>query len=128
MKRLMWGTIVALLAGGITVTAQGHAHKNQERGQSVSGSVHVTFSTGDVQVIREYYAPRSRALPPGLQKKYARTGHLPPGWEKKLQPFDPVVERRLVALPAGYRRGIIDGQAVIFDDRTHVLIDVAAVF
>jgi hypothetical protein len=33
-----------------------------------------------------------------------------------------------VALPAGYRRGIVDGRAVIMDDRTHVLIDMAVVF
>lgn len=25
-----------------------------------------------------------KSLPPGLQKKYERTGELPPGWEKKL--------------------------------------------
>jgi hypothetical protein len=86
------------------------------------------FSTEDVRVIREYYAPRYRSLPPGLQKKYARTGQLPPGWQKKMQPFDPVVERRLVALPAGYSRGIVDGRAVIYDDRTHVMVDMAVVF
>jgi hypothetical protein len=127
MKRLLWGSVVALLVGSVTVHAQG-AHKSGSESNHVSGSVHVTFSTGDVQVIREYYAPRHRALPPGLQKKYARTGQLPPGWQKKFQPFAPEVERRLVMLPAGYRRGIVDGQAVIIDDRTHLLIDVAAVF
>ena len=57
-------------------------------------------------------------------------GAVPGGWlrQKKPQSFDPVVERRLVALPAGYRRGIVDGRAVIIDDRTHVLIDMAVVF
>jgi hypothetical protein len=45
-----------------------------------------------------------------------------------MQPFDPVVERRLVALPAGYSRGIVDGRAVIYDDRTHVMVDMAVVF
>jgi hypothetical protein len=29
-----------------------------------------------------------KSLPPGLQKKYERTGELPPGWEKKLVPGD----------------------------------------
>src|SRR5437879_1015352 len=48
------------------------------------------FHPYDVQVISEYYAPRYRALPPGLQKKYYRTGHLPPGWEKRIEPI-PVV-------------------------------------
>ena len=31
-----------------------------------STSVDIRFSTGNVRVIREHYAPRSRPLPPGL--------------------------------------------------------------
>ena len=128
MKRLLCSIVVALLGAGIVVHAQGRGHANQGSGQALTGTVHVTFSTGDVRAIREYYAPRHQSLPPGLQKKYARTGQLPPGWQKKFQSFEPELERRLVVLPAGYRRGIIDGQAIIFDDRTHVVVDVAAVF
>jgi hypothetical protein len=128
MKRLMLSVAAMLTAGIVVVNAEKQGHKGHTTSSQVSGSVHVVFSTDDVRVIREYYAPRYRALPPGLQKKYDRTGQLPPGWQKKLQPLDPVVERRLVALPAGYRRGIVDGRAVIMDDRTHVLIDVAVLF
>jgi hypothetical protein len=79
-------------------------------------------------VISDYYAPRYRRLPPGLAKKYARTGHLPPGWEKRVEPLPVVVERQLIALPDGYRRGIIDGQAVIYLPRTQVVIDVVGLF
>ena len=79
-------------------------------------------------VIREYYAPRYRTLPPGLQKKLYRTGHLPPGWERKLQPLPVVVERQLIVLPGGYRRGIIGGSAVVYDPGTHVIVDVAPLF
>jgi len=122
-------SVAALLAASIVVVnAEGQAHNGHASGSQLSGSVHVVFSTNDVRVIREYYAPRYRALPPGLQKKYARTGQLPPGWQKKLQPFEPEVERHLVALPAGYRRGIVEGRAVIMDDRTHVVVDMAVVF
>jgi hypothetical protein len=85
------------------------------------------FSTGDVQIIREYYAPRYRRLPPGLQKKYARTGTLPPGWQKKVEPFPVAIERRLIVLPAGYHRGVIDRQAVIYNPRG-VIIDVMMIF
>ena len=127
MRRLLL-SVAMLAASVVVVDAQGHVQRAHASGGQLSGSVHVVFSTEDVRVIREYYAPRYRALPPGLQKKYARTGQLPPGWQKKLQPLDPVVERRLVALPAGYRRGIVDGRAVIYDDRTHVMVDVAVVF
>lgn len=27
---------------------------------------------------------KGKSLPPGIEKKYERTGELPPGWEKKL--------------------------------------------
>ena len=128
MKRLLLSVALMLVAGVVAVDAQGHAQRGRTSGSQLTGSVHVVFSTEDVRVIREYYAPRYRALPPGLQKKYARTGQLPPGWQKKLQPLDPVVERQLVALPAGYSRGIVEGRAVIFDDRTHVMVDMAVVF
>ena len=86
------------------------------------------FPSQDVVVIREYYTPQYRTLPPGLQKKLYRTGRLPPGWEKKLQPLPPGVEQRLVVLPDGYRRGYIDGYSVVYDPRTHIVIDRARVF
>ena len=82
----------------------------------------------DVVIVREYYAPRARALPPGLAKKYERTGQLPPGWIKKIEPLPVEVERRLVVLPPDYRRGYIDGAVVVYSPRTQVAIDIAAVF
>ena len=96
------------------------------RGNSVA--VHVVFLPREVSVIREYYAPRYRNLPPGLQKKLARTGQLPPGWRKKMEPFPLAVERQLVVLPDGYRRGVIDGHAVIYNPRTQVIVDLAVLF
>jgi Ni/Co efflux regulator RcnB len=86
------------------------------------------FIPGDVRIIHEYYAPRYRSLPPGLQKKYERTGQLPPGWQKKLQPFPVELERRLIVLPPEYRRGMLDGYAVVYEPRRQVIIDVVAVF
>ena len=76
------------------------------------------FQPHDVRLIREYYAPHYRRLPPGLAKKYDRTGQLPPGWQKKLRPLPAAVERQLIVLPPEYRRGIIDGYAVVYDPRT----------
>ena len=86
------------------------------------------FQPRDVRVIGEYYAPRSRPLPPGLEKKYYRTGHLPPGWEKRVEPFPVAVERQLAPLPTGYRRAFIDGYAVVYIPRTQVVVDVFATF
>src|SRR5262245_5111297 len=86
------------------------------------------FQPHDVRVITEYYVPRHASLPPGLAKKYYRTGQLPPGWQKKMRPFPVPVERQLVVLPPDYRRGYIDGYAVVYNPRTQVVIDIAAVF
>lgn len=86
------------------------------------------FAPHDVEVISRYYAPRYRSLPPGLAKKYYRTGRLPPGWERRLEPLPVVVERELVPLPYGYRRGLLDGLAVIYSPRTGVIVDATAVF
>jgi hypothetical protein len=46
----------------------------------------------------------------------------------KFQPFPVAVERRLYVLPNGYRRGVIDGHAIVFHPRTHVIIGVAQLF
>ncbi len=100
---------------------QGKGHANKGRGDEEKAE-HRAF------VIREYYTPQYRTLPPGLQKKLYRTGRLPTGWEKKLQPLPPGVEQRLVVLPDGYRRGYIDGYSVVYDPRTHAVIDCARVF
>jgi hypothetical protein len=90
--------------------------------------VHVRFSIGEQRVLREYYAPRYRALPPGLRKKVARGGQLPPGWQKKLQPFPVEVERQIAPLAPDCGRGVIDGHAVIYSTRSHAVIDVAVLF
>ena len=44
---------------------------------AVDGEIRVVFSTREVEIIREHYAPRYANLPPGLQ-------NLPPGLRKKL--------------------------------------------
>src|SRR5690349_21134899 len=56
------------------------------------------FQPRDARIVTQYYAPRSRELPPGLQKKLYRNGHLPPGWERRMQPLPVGVERQLVPL------------------------------
>jgi hypothetical protein len=127
---LMAGLIVVALTA-VDAAAKGNGHRGAaadvER-TGVRGDVHVVFSSHDVRLIREFYAPRYRHLPPGLQKKLARTGQLPPGWQKKMQPFPVVLEHELVALPVGYHRGVIDGHAVIYRPGTSVIIDATILF
>ena len=129
MKRGL-SILVVMLMGGVVVESQGRAKRTESAVDrvAVSRTVQISFAARDAQIIREYYAPRYRDLPPGLRKKLARTGQLPPGWQKRFEPFPVAIERQLVTLPAGYRRGIVDGHAVIFDDRTHVMLDVAVLF
>ena len=81
-----------------------------------------------MHVIHEYYAPRYRALPPGLAMNYHRKGYLPRGWETRIEPLPVVVEREMVPVPTGYRRGYIDGFAVVYSPSNGVILDVTAVF
>ena len=136
MKRVILVTALAL-AATVTVSANEKARSPHSKKAAKNDTVardeapeatYVHFSIGEQRVIREYYAPRYRSLPPGLQKKVARGKPLPPGWQKKLQPFPGEVERQLTPLPAGYGRGVIDGHAVIYGTRSQAVVDVAVLF
>lgn len=85
------------------------------------------FSDREVYLVREYYRPRYRHVPYGLRKHYYRRGYLPVGWHRRIQPYPVYVEREIVVLPHGYRRGIIDGHAVVYNSRG-LIIDVAVLF
>ena len=130
MRRTILLTITALVFGGISLGAdrQGKGNKHH-RGPSVAPAVAISVSWGtrDIEVVRRYYAPKYRNLPPGLRKKYARTGQLPPGWQKKMDPLPVAVERECTTLPAGYRRGVIDGHAVIYTSHG-TIVDIAVLF
>jgi hypothetical protein len=134
MKKTMYLAIVGLLAASVAFASdpkskgKKDANVNGSDGTHASVAVHVSFLPREVRIIREYYAQRYQNLPPGLQKKYRRTGQLPPGWQKKMEPFPVAIERQLQVLPAGYERGVIDGHAVIYNNRTQVIADIAVLF
>jgi len=80
------------------------------------------FRHEDLGPIAQYYGgPRN--LPPGLRKKYYRTGALPPGWQKKMRPFPPELVRRLPPQPPNCEFGYIDGVAVVYDRKTRIILD-----
>lgn len=81
----------------------------------------------DVLIVREGYRPARRPLPPGLWKRYYRHGHLPPGWQRRVRPLPVHVERRLLLLPYGYSRGVVDGHLVVYTERGAV-VDLAVLF
>ena len=129
-------SLAAHVLAGSTLLAQGRGHAKQDakhndvKHEAVSGTqtqIHVVFSTHDTTVIREHYAPQYRSLPPGLQKKYARTGQLPPGWQKKMTPMPVALERRLEPLPSGYQRGVFEGHAVIYKPGG-LIVDATVIF
>lgn len=85
----------------------------------------IVWAPREIEVIKAHYAPQYRNLPPGLQKKVARGGSLPPGWEKKMQAFPANVEKGLLPLPSGYSRGVFQGHAVIYNNG--VVVDIFAI-
>jgi len=101
----------------------GHGHDDQGGDERGRGRADRHFRPEDAGYLRQYYRGPAD-LPPGLRKKYYRTGKLPPGWEKRLQPFPPVVVQRLPRLPPNCGRGYLDGFAVVYDRRTRVILDV----
>jgi len=93
--------------------------------------VHVVFSDHDRVMIRDYYGPPPRGLPPGLAKK----GKVPPGHAWRMQRHAPIppdvawrplptdLDRRLSRLPDGYIRVSIGGDIGIMNVRTRVVVD-----
>ena len=86
------------------------------------------FELRDLRVISEYYASLYPPLPRGPESKFRRNGQLPPGWEVQMQLIPAEVERQLTPVPVGYRRGIIDGFAVVYNLQSAVIIDVTPLF
>jgi hypothetical protein len=122
-------SLAGLLVFGVAMpsAAQGRAKAPREQ-ERAGGPVAVLFVPHDVELIRTHYRVQSRDLPPGLQKKLARGGTLPSGWEKKLERFPANLERDLVVLPPGHARGVIDGHAVIYSPATHAILDIVTLF
>jgi Ni/Co efflux regulator RcnB len=109
-----------------------HGHHDDDRDDDRGDArVSVNYSNyriprEETMVVSEYY--HGRSLPPGLAKKLRRGGNLPPGWQKKIQPVPVVVEERLAPVPAGCRRGMIDGAFVVYEPNRGLIVDVMLSF
>ena len=139
MKPLVCAMLAGLLLGGATIgvgDAEAGGRKHRKHRTVYQDRFHYDddyyydharyFTHREVHVIREYYRPRYRPLPPGLRRHYYRRGYLPAGWHRRMEPY-PTYVRDVVVLPHGYRRGVIDGHAVIYNSRG-MIIDVAVLF
>ena len=133
MKSLLSIMIAGVLLGGTVFVDHAEAGDKRRGRAHHRGDVRYEyrddhyFRGRDVVVIRDYYRPYYRPLPPGLRNRYYRTGYLPPGWAKRMRPVPVYLEPELVVVPRGYHRGIIDGHAVVYNDRGFIL-DVAVLF
>lgn len=104
----------------VTLLAKGHGKGKGKKHKHDHDDRY--FRPDDYGVVQRYYAG-PRDLPPGLRKKYYRTGALPPGWQKKIRPFPPELVRVLPPPPPKCDRGYIDGVAVVYDRRTRIILD-----
>jgi hypothetical protein len=95
---------------------------NQKPKDHGSGKGSQYFRREDYSAVQRYYiGPHD--LPPGLRKKYYRTGKLPPGWEKKMRPFPVELVRVLPPPPPNCEFGYIDGVAIVYDRTTRIILD-----
>jgi len=125
--------MIALMVGGSVFASHAEAgdrrhHAKHSRGVVVYESrYHGYYRPRDVVVIRDYYRPYYRPVPVDVNRYYYRGGYLPPGWHRRIRPVPVYLEPELVVVPRGYQRGIIDGRAVVYNDRGF-LLDVAVLF
>lgn len=123
---------------GRSAGAPSAQRQDKEKDRKSAPPVRV-FRSEDKSAIVNYYrslpgglppglAKRGGDLPPGLEKQLRRNGKLPPGLEKRLEPFPPELEMRLPPCPAGVRRGLIGGVAVMWNVRTGLLLDATVLF
>lgn len=123
----------------------GHAHGGPHSGESYRGGYLTPYR---IRIIRDYYSGRQGAgLPPGLRKHIERTGHLPPGLERR--PLPPGLQKhlavgqtlppeylremalapadlvsRLGPLPPDSRLYFYGGNAILLDPRTRAVLDI----
>ncbi len=129
---LLWLALslaVTLLPLPVTAQGRGQGHKGGPGNEAAERNRGPIFNRHDRDIIRVYFrrhelsglppglAKRGGNLPPGLEKQLERNGQLPPGLQKRLEPLPFALERQLIRLPRGYRRGIIGDDVVLLDPR-----------
>lgn len=130
---VVFSTLLFFFAAGAGLAKE--KPNKQRRGKGRAGAVHgQRFQAHEIDIIFDYYQggggslppglAKKSSLPPGLEKQLRRNGRLPPGLQKKIAPFPAALEQRLPALPAGYRRAMVDRWALLIHDATNVVFDI----
>ena len=121
-RRQIFARMLCVLPlSSLALTAKDHG-KGKGKGHDKERYEPQYFRREDYVIVQRYYAG-PRELPPGLRKKYYRTGTLPPGWETRIRPFPVELVRVLPPPPPNCERGYIDGVAVVYDRRTRIILD-----
>jgi hypothetical protein len=123
--------VAVLLLAWLAVADLPAQGKGRGKGKGNSGRPEIVDNRGgngrfgdrDIGVISQWYGANPVNLPPGLQKKLARGKPLPPGWQRKLQPFPSDLDGRLGPLCTDCGRGVIDGYGIIYNRRTAMILD-----
>lgn len=136
---MMRKVAILLLLCALAVAAKPWKDKGKDKGQG-RGAGHAKqarvvqrveyreFLPAHRTIVVDYYrspawADHRSDLPPGIYKQLRRKGHLPPGLEKKMVAFPPVLVEQLPPVPYGYERGFIGHVAVVWNPRTRVVFD-----
>ena len=94
------------------------------------------FGKGHEKAVRDFFGNKQNLqglppglakreeLPPGLQRHLERNGTLPPGLQKRLQPLPSSLEQKLPKTPEGVKRGIVNGNVVVIEERTSKILDI----
>jgi hypothetical protein len=117
--------LLLLVAACLCAPAKEHDRDHGKHGGPEHGRHAVYFRPEHRTVIVNYYGGVQN-LPPGLAKKWMRTGSLPPGWERRMRPVPIVVVHEMGPICATCGVGVIDRCAVVYDRKTRIILDVLA--
>jgi hypothetical protein len=105
-------------------SANGDGDRDDDRFRSRDNDSGYSFGERDREVLQGCLSSYDfESLPPGIQKKLARGGTLPPGQAKKLRSLPDSCTERLPRLPRGVSR-IIFGDRVILIDGGNRILDI----
>lgn len=130
--------LISIIFINLLVLTTPPAYADDVGGAVLRAGVHAAFEEFERQMIYKYfkdhaYEPvvyeesgghpkKKKGLPPGIQKKLARGGTMPPGIAKQYLPDGLVTQ--LPPPPHGYERRIVGGDVVLVEIDTGYIADI----
>lgn len=137
MVRILAAILILLLAAAGPALAQGKGKGNGKPDNDTTtegviegvttGVLGAVLNNDERRIIRDYFGEHPKAagkvkeLPPGIRKKIARGGAMPPGIAKQVLPDG--LHRQLPARD-GYDYEIVGTDVVLVETATRVIVDV----